>query len=110
LSLIDALHPDADGYVVVDDLDLSDVDGWEHYRAREFVPTVEQGDIHPDLLWIRDLVADGILPASVRIMPANASMLSSFLDDHTDVPGFELTYSDDGANERSCATTSSFTW
>jgi len=110
LSLIADLHPDADGYVVVDDLDLSDVDGWEHYHAWEFVPTVEQGDIHPDLLWIRDLVADGTLLASARIMPANASMLSSFLDDHTDVPGFELTYSDDGANERSCATTSSFTW
>jgi len=29
-------------------------------------------------------------------MPANASMLSSFLDDHTDAAGFEITYVDDG--------------
>jgi len=96
LSLIDDLHPDADSYVVVDDLDLSDVDGWEHYHAWEFVPAVERGEIHPDLPWVRDLVTDGGLPSSAGIMPANASMLSSFLDDHTDAAGFEITYVDDG--------------
>ncbi|MFB6252707.1 MAG: HEAT repeat domain-containing protein, partial [Halobellus sp.] len=97
LSLAADLHPDADGYVVVDDLDLSDVDGWEHYHAWEFVPAVERGDIHPDLPWVRDLMTDGGLPTSAGIMPANASMLSSFLDDHADASGFELTYIDDGA-------------
>jgi HEAT repeat protein len=96
LSLIADLHPDADGYVVVDDLDLSDIDGWEHYHAWEFVPAVERGEIHPDLPWVRDLVTDGGLASSAGIMPANASMLSSFLDDQADVPGFELTYIDDG--------------
>jgi len=62
----------------------------------EFVPAVERGEIHPDLPWVRDLVTDGGLPSSAGIMPANASMLSSFLDDHTDAAGFEITYVDDG--------------
>ena len=96
LALVADLHPDADGYVVVDDLDLSDVDGWEHYRAREFVPAVERGEIDPDLPWVRDPVTDGGLPSSAGIVPANASMLSSFLDDHADAPGFELTFTDEG--------------
>ena len=96
LALIADLHPDADSYVVVDDLDLSDVDGWEHYHAWEFAPAVERGEIHPDLPWVRDLVTDGGLPSSAGIMPANASMLSSFLDDHADAAGFEITYVDDG--------------
>jgi len=100
LSLIADLHPDADGYVVVDDLDLSDVDGWEHYHAWEFVPAAERGEIHPDLPWVRKLKTDGGLPSSAGIVPANVSMLSPFLDDHADAPGFELTYIDDGA-ERS---------
>jgi len=70
--------------------------GGEHYHAWEFVPAVERGEIHPDLPWVRDLVTDGGLPSSAGIMPANASMLSSFLDDHTDAAGFEITYVDDG--------------
>ena len=35
LSRIADRRPGADGYVVVDDLDLSDVNGWENYHARE---------------------------------------------------------------------------
>ena len=99
LSLIADLHPDADGYVVVDDLDLSDVDGWEHYHAWEFVPAVERGEIHPDLPWVRDQVTDGGLPTTAGIMPADVSMLSSFLDDYADAPGYELTYIDNGAEQ-----------
>jgi hypothetical protein len=95
LSLIADLHQDADGYVVVDDLDLSDVDLWEHYHAWEFVPAVERGEIHPDLPWVRDPVTDG--GASARcVEPADATALSSFLDDHAEAPGFELTYTDAG--------------
>jgi hypothetical protein len=45
LSLIADLHPDADSYVVVDDLDLSDVEGWSHYYAWDFVPAVESGEV-----------------------------------------------------------------
>jgi len=96
LSLIADLHPDADGYVVVDDLDLSDVNDWEHYHAWEFVPAVEAGDIHPNLPWARNPQPDGGRPTSAGIMPTDASHLSSFLEDHSDAPGFELTYIDDG--------------
>jgi hypothetical protein len=96
LSLIQDLHPDAEGYVVVDDLDLSDVDEWDHYHAWEFVPAVEQGDIHPDLPWVREPVTDGGLPSSAGIVPADPSMLSSFISDHSDAPGFEITYTDGG--------------
>ena len=107
LALIADLHPDADDYIVVDDLDLNDVDGWEHYHAWEFVPAVKQGQIHPDLPWARDLEADGGLPTSAGIMPADASSLSSFLDEHADAVGFEITYLDDGVERtRLCHTVS----
>ena len=95
LSLIADLHPDADGYVVVDDLDLSDVDGWEHYHAWDFVPAVQQGDIDPGLPWARDLVTDGGRPTSAGVVPVDASHLSSWLSEHRDAPGFELTYTDE---------------
>jgi hypothetical protein len=49
LALIEDLHPDADAYVVVDDLDLSDVESWEHYHAWDFIPEVERGAIGPNL-------------------------------------------------------------
>jgi hypothetical protein len=45
LSILADLFPDAGGYVVVDDLDLTHVDGWEHYHAWEFVPAIQRGDI-----------------------------------------------------------------
>ncbi len=51
LHLIADIHPDAEAYVVVDDLDLSDVEGWDHYHAWDFVPAVEAGDIDPSLPW-----------------------------------------------------------
>ncbi|QKY21827.1 HEAT repeat domain-containing protein (plasmid) [Halolamina sp. CBA1230] len=104
LALIADLHPDAEGYVVVDDLDLSDVDSWEHYHAWEFVPAVEAGDVHPELPWAREPRPDGgrsqgpdeSRPSSAGIMPTDASHLSSFLEEHSDAPGFELTYAEDG--------------
>jgi HEAT repeat protein len=96
LALIADLHPDADGYVVVDDIDLSDVDGWDHYHAWEFVPAVERGDIDPGLPWVRDPVPDGGYPTSAGIVPVDASDLSSFLDEYSDAPAFELTYTDGG--------------
>lgn len=43
LPLIADLHPEAEKYVVVDDLDLSYVDGWTHYYPWEFVEAVETG-------------------------------------------------------------------
>jgi hypothetical protein len=59
LDLIADLHPDASDYVVVDDLDLSDVDDWDHYHAWEFVPAVKRGDIHPELPWVGEPLPDG---------------------------------------------------
>ncbi|ERH10173.1 MAG: hypothetical protein J07HX64_01944 [halophilic archaeon J07HX64] len=58
LALIADLHPDADGYVVVDDIDLSDVDGRDHYHAWDFVPALRRGDIDPLLPWVDDPVPD----------------------------------------------------
>jgi len=62
----------------------------------EFVPAVEREKYIPISRGFVTLVTDGGLPSSAGIMPANASMLSSFLDDHTDAAGFEITYVDDG--------------
>jgi hypothetical protein len=45
LALIADLHPEADEYIVVDDIDLSDVDNWSHYHAWEFVPAVDRGEV-----------------------------------------------------------------
>lgn len=45
LAILADLFPDADRYIVVDDLDLAHVDGWDHYHAWEFVPAVRQGDL-----------------------------------------------------------------
>jgi len=45
LSILAELFPDADDYIVVDDLDLGHVESWQHYRAWEFVPAVRHGDI-----------------------------------------------------------------
>ncbi len=98
LALIEDLHPEADRYIVVDDLDLSDVEAWEHFHAWDFVPAVESGSIDPALPWTTDsdggdeLVTDGGLAKSAGIIPVDASHLSSFLDDHGDTPGFEITY------------------
>jgi len=48
LRILGELFPDATEHIVVDDLDLSDVDGWDHYHAWGFVPAVERGDITID--------------------------------------------------------------
>ncbi|MDS0258704.1 HEAT repeat domain-containing protein [Haloarcula sp. S1CR25-12] len=101
LALISDLHPNADDYIVVDDLDLSDVDGWEHYHAWDFVPAVEHGDIDPALPWAREPVTDGGLSTAAGVTPVDESHLSSWLTEHRDAQAFELTYSD--ANGESTA-------
>ncbi len=98
LALIEDLHPDADRYIVIDDLDLSGVAEWEHYHAWEFVPAVERGDIDvsiPDHD-TEDLVCDGGLPTKAGLIPTSASHLASFLEEWADAPGYELTYADGG--------------
>ncbi|QSG08585.1 hypothetical protein [Halapricum desulfuricans] len=102
LALIEALHPAADRYIVVDDLDLSDVEGWQHYHAWEFAPAVRDGHLDLSLPSVDaqvsddDLVTDGGLPTVAGIMPADADQLASFLGKYDDTPGFEITYEQDG--------------
>ncbi|MFW6018550.1 MAG: HEAT repeat domain-containing protein [Halapricum sp.] len=107
LSLIEDLHPEADRFVVVDDLDLSDVEGWDHFHAWEFVPAVKDGRIDASLPWAEgtagsddlhdddQLVPDGGRPRAAGIVPRDASHLASFLDDYGP-PGFEITYTENG--------------
>jgi hypothetical protein len=45
LQILADIFSAADEYIIVDDLYLSHVDGWTHYHAWEFVPTVQQGDL-----------------------------------------------------------------
>ena len=40
VEMLAELFPEADGYVVVDDKDLSYIDGWDHYYPWEFVKAV----------------------------------------------------------------------
>jgi hypothetical protein len=47
LHILTELFPDAAEYVVVDDLDLSYVDGWTHYHAWDFLDAID--DAHLDL-------------------------------------------------------------
>jgi hypothetical protein len=49
LQMLAEEFPDASEYIVVDDINLSDVGGWSHYYAWDFVPAVECGDIAIDL-------------------------------------------------------------
>lgn len=50
LELLAELFPDAHTHFVIDDLDLSHVDGWEHYHAWEFVEEVQDGPLSLTLL------------------------------------------------------------
>lgn len=50
LELLAELFPDAHTHFVIDDLDLSHVEGWEHYHAWEFVEEVQNGPSSLNLL------------------------------------------------------------
>lgn len=45
ISMVGALFPDAEEYIVVDDLNLKHVDGWIHYFPWDFVDAVEAGGL-----------------------------------------------------------------
>jgi hypothetical protein len=50
LHILAELFPDASEYIVVDDLDLSYVDGWTHYHAWDFLGAIDDGQLdlsHP---------------------------------------------------------------
>ncbi|EMA48454.1 adaptin protein [Halococcus thailandensis JCM 13552] len=48
LRILAEEFPDATECIVVDDIDLSDVEGWSHYYAWDFVLAVERGGIPID--------------------------------------------------------------
>jgi len=45
VTMLSELFPDADAYIVVDDKDLSYVEGWTHYYPWEFVDAVRNGTL-----------------------------------------------------------------
>ena len=45
LHILADLFPNASEHIVVDDIDLSHVDGWEHYHAWDFVDEIRNGCI-----------------------------------------------------------------
>ncbi|WP_244265043.1 hypothetical protein [Halorhabdus tiamatea] len=45
VDMLKAIYPDADRFVVVDDIDLSDMEGWDHFYPWDFVSTVESSEI-----------------------------------------------------------------
>ena len=49
LRMLVEVLPNAAEYIVVDDLDLSDVEGWNHYHAWEFVSAAERDGIRMEL-------------------------------------------------------------
>jgi HEAT repeat protein len=59
LQILAELFPDAEGYIVVDDLDLGHVDGWDHYHAWDFVELVRQGALGVSTPPSRDVSQDG---------------------------------------------------
>lgn len=93
LTILADLFPDADDYIVIDDLDLAHVDGWRHYHAWEFVPAVYTGAVGvgppPDVALSSSETLDS--DAAVRDV-----LVSGFL--------FELTYLDDGTERTNLVT------
>ncbi len=84
LRILAGLFPDAKGYVVVDDLDLSHVDGWDHYHAWDFVDRLQEGEMELSTP-SNDLVPDGGFESADEVRDILA-----------DGYVFELTYRTDG--------------
>lgn len=49
VDMLGELYPEAEAHIVVDDVDLSDLDGWSHYPSWDFVPAAENGKIVPEI-------------------------------------------------------------
>lgn len=48
VEMLTDIH-EASQYIVVDDVDLSDLDGWDHYTSWEFVPAVREETVLEDV-------------------------------------------------------------
>ncbi len=93
LRILAELFPDADEYVVVDDLDLSHVDGWDHYHAWEFVELVRDGEL------------DLSVPSSAGVLPdggfeSESAVRDILADGHV----FELMHRPDGETKTQLVT------
>ncbi|WP_265112062.1 HEAT repeat domain-containing protein [Halosolutus halophilus] len=84
LRILAELFPGADGHVVVDDLDLSHVDGWDHYHAWDFVDLLQEGEMELSTP-SSDLIPDGGFESADEVR-----------DILNDGYVFELTYRTDG--------------
>ncbi|MFC7233411.1 hypothetical protein ACFQMM_22375 [Saliphagus sp. GCM10025308] len=93
LRILAELFPDADEYVVVDDLDLSHVDGWDHYHAWDFVDLVRRGELGLSIPASNDPVPDGGLESADE-------MREILADGYV----FELTYRVDGETKTQLVT------
>jgi len=45
IRMVGELFPDAEAYIVVDDMNMNHLDGWTHYFPWEFVDAVEGDDL-----------------------------------------------------------------
>lgn len=45
VQMLSVLFPEAEAYIVVDDVNLKHLNGWRHYFPWEFVDAVEGGDL-----------------------------------------------------------------
>ncbi len=45
LKMLEELFPEADQYIVVDDLNLKHVENWDHYYAWDFMDALREGEI-----------------------------------------------------------------
>lgn len=59
LKILLELFPDAEGHIVIDDLDLEHVDGWDHYYAWDFVKDVREENVGLSVPSSSDLSPDG---------------------------------------------------
>jgi len=48
VEMLATVH-DADRYIVVDDIDLSQIEAFDHYTAWDFMSAVREGDVLPDV-------------------------------------------------------------
>jgi hypothetical protein len=72
IRMLADLYPAAAEYIVIDDVDLSDLPRWTHYPSWEFVPAAQEGTIVDDLPPTQDALEN------VEVEPATDGTGSHF--------------------------------
>lgn len=49
LKILECLFPEAEQYIVIDDLNLKHVDNWDHYYAWDFMEELRQGTLELEI-------------------------------------------------------------